>query len=55
MNTLGFLTKKTLQLMTVEMGFFTLYCKRKIKVDIKFLCVKLEEQNKNTLTNRVAV
>ena len=41
--------------MTMEMGFFALYCKRKIKVDIKFFYVTFEEQNKNTLTNKVAV
>ncbi len=41
--------------MTMEMGFFALYCKRKIKVDIKFFYVNVKEQNKNTLTNKVAV
>ena len=41
--------------MTVEMVFFVLYCKRKIKVDIKFIYVTLKEQNKNTSTNKVAV
>ena len=41
--------------MRVEMVFFVLYCKRKIKVDIKFFCVRLLEQKKNTLTNKVAV
>ena len=41
--------------MTVEMVFFVLYCKRKIKVDINFLYVRLKEQKKNTFTNKVAV
>ena len=41
--------------MTVEMVFFVLYCKRKIKVVIKFFYVILREQNKNTQTNKVAV
>ena len=41
--------------MTVEMVFFVLYCKRKIKVDIKFFYDSLREQNRNTLTNKVAV
>ena len=41
--------------MTMEMGFFALHCKRKIKFDIKFFYVILQEQNKNTPTNNVAV
>ena len=41
--------------MTVEMVFFVLYCKRKIKVDIKFFYVTFGEQSKNILTNKVAV
>jgi len=41
--------------MTVEMVFFVLYCKRKIKVDIKFFYATLREQNKNILINKVAV
>ena len=41
--------------MTMEMGFFALCCKRKIKVDIKFFYVTLKEQNKNISTNKVAV
>ena len=39
----------------MEMVFFALYYKRKIRVDIKFFYVTLQEQNKNTLTNKVAV
>ena len=41
--------------MTVEMVFFVLYCKRKIKVDINFFYDNFVEQKKNTLTNKVAV
>ena len=39
----------------MEMVFFVLYCKRQIKVDIKFFYVTLREQSKNTSTNKVAV
>ena len=40
--------------MTMEMGFFALYYKRKIKVDIIFFYDSFAEQSKNINTIKVA-